>query len=248
MNIIADTHCHTIASTHAYSTIEEMVRAAKVEGLYAIAITDHGRSMPGAPGKWYFENLIVLPRFLDDVLLIRGIEANVIDFEGNLDIDDFILSRVDWIVASMHRETLRSSGDVDECTEAWMNIAKNPRVNVIGHSGSEFFKFDYEKVIPEFGRTGKLVEINNNSFKVRKEAILNCKKIVQLCKKYEVPVVVNSDAHFSSQVGKVDNALELLREVDFPNELIVNSSVEKFKNYLKKFTCVLEEPCTTTIE
>ena len=42
MEIIADLHTHTIASTHAYSTITEMVQAASAKNLYAIAITDHG--------------------------------------------------------------------------------------------------------------------------------------------------------------------------------------------------------------
>lgn len=62
MNLIADTHTHTTASTHAYSTLQENVHAAAQKGLYAVAVTDHGALMPGAPGKWYFENLCVIPR------------------------------------------------------------------------------------------------------------------------------------------------------------------------------------------
>ena len=52
--IIADLHTHTLASTHAYSSLTEMVRAASERGLYAIAITDHGKAMPGSPRDWYF--------------------------------------------------------------------------------------------------------------------------------------------------------------------------------------------------
>ena len=51
-NIIADLHTHSLASTHAYSTIREMVDSAAEKGLKAIAITDHARTMPGAPGPW----------------------------------------------------------------------------------------------------------------------------------------------------------------------------------------------------
>lgn len=56
MKIIADLHTHTVASTHAYSTLQEMVTAASEMGLSAIAVTDHGVEMPGAPkaGTWYF--------------------------------------------------------------------------------------------------------------------------------------------------------------------------------------------------
>ena len=55
MRIIADTHCHTIASTHAYSTWMENIHAAKEAGLSYLAITDHGPTMPGSPGRWYFK-------------------------------------------------------------------------------------------------------------------------------------------------------------------------------------------------
>ncbi len=233
MEIIADMHCHTIASTHAYSTIEEMIKRASEKGLYAIGITDHARAMPGAPGKWYFENMgNVIPEVLDGVRVIKGIETNVIDYEGNLDTDEITLNRLEWVIASMHEITLKPNYDKDRCTNAWLNVAKNPYVNVIGHSGAVEFEFNYEKVIPEFGRNGKLVEINNKSFQARSEGVKNCKKIAELCKKYSVNVILDSDSHFSLQVGVVNDAIRLLEEINFPEELIINSSKTRFNKYL----------------
>ena len=52
-NIIADLHTHTLASTHAYSTVQEMAVSAREKGLFALALTDHARTMPGAPGPWF---------------------------------------------------------------------------------------------------------------------------------------------------------------------------------------------------
>ena len=54
MHIVADLHTHTIASTHAYSTVYEMVRGAKAKGLIAIGITDHGPDMKDGPHEWHF--------------------------------------------------------------------------------------------------------------------------------------------------------------------------------------------------
>lgn len=39
---VADLHCHTVASTHAYSTVGELAQAAASQGLSAVACTDHG--------------------------------------------------------------------------------------------------------------------------------------------------------------------------------------------------------------
>ncbi|HEX2985341.1 MAG TPA: phosphatase [Caproiciproducens sp.] len=239
MNLIADTHMHTVASTHAYSTVQEMVHAAAQKGLYAVAITDHGACMPGAPGKWYFENLKVIPRNLEGVLVLRGEEADVIDYDGNTDLIETDLDILDWVVASIHRPIMKEKNPtVEQVTNAWMNIARNPRVNVIGHSGTAEFAYDFEKVIPEFGRNGKLVELNESSFVWRQKSLPNCKKIMELCKKHSVPIIVNTDSHFSTQVGCFNHSLKLLEELDFPEELVVNSSVERFQSYLKQYTRV----------
>lgn len=241
MNIIADTHCHTIASGHAYSTIEELIRVAVQKNLYAIAITDHGRLMPGSPAKWYFKNLHAIPHKVNNVLILRGIEANVYDYDGNLDIDPEEINELDWVIASMHKHILPPPKSQDQCTEAWLKIAKNPKVNVIAHSGSQLYKYDYEKVIPEFGANGKLVEINNATFNIRRDFIKNCKTIAQVCMKHYVPIVVNSDAHSSFQVGEHSNALAMLKEINFPDELIINANVNRFKNYLKKYNLIGDE-------
>ncbi|MDR3178704.1 MAG: phosphatase [Oscillospiraceae bacterium] len=240
MGIIADTHCHTIVSGHAYSSLLEMVLSAAKQNLWAIAITDHGRSTPNSPGPWYFENLSTgVPNIVEKVRVLKGIEANVWDYDGNLDASNMLLSSLDWVVSSMHPETLQVVDDIDACTNAWLNVAKNPYVNVIGHSGDHRYKYDYEKVIPEFGKNGKLVEINNGSFKVRKRSIENCIKIAIVCRDYKVPVILNSDAHFSTQVGDVGLAEKLLKEINFPEELIVNSNLERFKKYLSEYTSFL---------
>jgi putative hydrolase len=214
-----------------------MVDFAKKQNLMAIAITDHSRGMPGSPNDWYFKNMNVLPKVIEDIYFLKGVEVNVCDQTGYLDMDNFTMSCLNWVVASMHEETLfQFRFDFEACTNAWLNVAKSPYVNVIGHSGMEEFKYDYEKVIPEFGKNGKLVEINNNSFRIRRGSSTNCKKIAELCKKHKVPVVLNSDAHCAFQVGNMENSIKMLNEIDFPEELIVNANEQRFVNYLKQYT------------
>ncbi|MEF1307797.1 phosphatase, partial [Vibrio owensii] len=74
MDIVIDSHTHTIASGHAYSTILENALSAKNKGLKLLCTTDHAPEMPGAPHYWYFNNQRILPRFLHDVGILRGVE------------------------------------------------------------------------------------------------------------------------------------------------------------------------------
>jgi putative hydrolase len=248
MNIIADTHMHTIASTHAYSTLQEMVHAAAGKGLYAVAITDHGVNIPGAPGTWYFHNLRVVPHTIEGVLVLRGEETNIIDYEGNTDLDLKDFQSLDWVIASIHDVCMpEERPTIEAVTNLWLQIAKNPNINVIGHSGLVEYPYDYEAVIPEFGRNGKLVELNEGTFLVRKKSVSNCKTIMELCKKHNVPIVVNTDSHFSTQVGCFENSLKLLDELDFPEELVINSDVVRFQTYLKQYSRVFSDPLLNTI-
>jgi putative hydrolase len=54
-----------------------------------------------------------------------------------------------------------------------------------------------------------------------------------LCKRYEVPVILGSDAHISFDIANYEHLYPLLQETEFPEELIVNRSVELFRKHLK---------------
>ena len=57
-------------------------------------------------------------------------------------------------------------------------------------------------------------------------------EILRLCKQYEVPVILGSDAHISFDIATYDHALELVKETEFPESLILNTDVARFKQYL----------------
>lgn len=235
MKIIADLHTHTNACTHAYSTIEEMVAAAAEKGLSAIAITDHGRAMEGAPGAYYFESILAVPKDILGVRVLKGMEANIIDYNGTLDASDELLAKLEWVVASMHSITLFEKPSIEKCTQAYLAMCDNPNVHVLGHSGQPYYAYDYETVVKRCVETSTLMEINNASFSgFRYESIPNCVNIAQLCKKYGARIVVDTDAHFSSKVGEVSDALKMLKEIDFPPQLVVNSSLENLHEYFKE--------------
>lgn len=234
MKIIADLHTHSTASTHAYATITEMTNEAKKMGLFALAITDHARTMPGAPGPFYFESLCILPQYFNDVRLLAGIEANICDYNGNIDVEKSLQNKLEWIVASLHTLTIEGEADFEKCTNTYLKLAENPNVNVIGHSGSDYFKYDYEKVIPVFAKEGKLIEINDSAFRYNKEHKPNCIKIAELCKKYKARICINTDSHFTHTLGRAYETIKELEKINFPEYLIVNANVDNLKNYFRE--------------
>lgn len=102
MKFVADMHTHTLASDHAYSTISENAASAAKAGLSYLGMTDHCINMEDSPHIWHFCNMGVIPHFLSGVRIIKGVEADLTGYNGELDINDDIYYNVEWINASMH--------------------------------------------------------------------------------------------------------------------------------------------------
>ncbi len=232
MKIIADTHTHTVASGHAYGTIAENAMEAKEKGLRFLASTDHTGILPGAPCDNYFSCQTNLPDSIAGVYLLRGCEVNILNDSGALDLPDSILADLEWVIGSMHKESM-TPGCPESYMRAWLNVLHNPMVDVLGHMGDGRFEFDYEQVVRACKETGTLIEINSHSFSARAKSNENCRKIALLCMKYKVPVVVGSDAHSSYQVGDFDDALRMLEEISFPEDLVLNADFDRFSDFLR---------------
>ena len=227
MKIIADTHTHTLACSHAYSTLQENIAAAKAKGLKFIANTEHAPAIPGAPIAWNISKQHMIPDVVDGIVVLKGCEVNIMDYTGKLDLTEKVLGRLDWVIASYHTVCCPPA-TVPEHTAGWLAVAQNPLVDVIGHCGDDRYAFDHERVIRAFAQNGKIVEINSHSFHARAGSAENCRQIALLCKQYRVPVVVSSDAHFSTMVGQVEASVAMLEEIDFPQELILNADYDRF--------------------
>lgn len=232
MKIIGDTHTHTSACQHAYSTITENAARARLLGHRFLALTDHAPTMLGCPHEWYFINLPrFIPRTLDGVVMLRGCEANILE-DGTLDLNDNTLKPLDWVIASMHGGIMPTGLSQQTYTDLWLKIAENPYVDCIGHMGQEKYKPDYEKVLTAFAKNNKVVEINNSSPVSRPGCEDNCREIVGLCKKLGVKLVLSSDSHFYETIGNVDWAASLVTDEDYPQRDILNLDYHRFAGWL----------------
>ena len=125
MKIELDVHTHTIASGHAFSTLQEMVQAASEKGLKLLGITEHAPGIPGSCSPIYFRNLYVVPRRMYGVDLLLGAEINILDCEGNIDMDEFYLNLLDLRIAGIH-SLLYAGVNPEENTTGMGQAIANP--------------------------------------------------------------------------------------------------------------------------
>lgn len=234
MKIELDVHTHTIASGHAFSTIQEMAQAAADKGLKLLGITEHSPGIPGSCAPIYFRNLYIVPRNMYGIELMLGAEINILDTEGNLDFDEHYLNMLDIRIAGIH-SLCYTPGTPEENTQGMINTIANPYIHIISHPGDGTAKLLFEPIVQAAKEHHTLLEINNSSLRPSRhkvEARPNNLEILRLCKQYEVPVILGSDAHISFDIATYNFAMELVNETEFPEELIINTSIKKFKDYL----------------
>lgn len=234
MKDIMDLHSHTIVSGHAYNTLYEMVRSASDKGLSLLGVTEHAPGIPGACHPFYFINFKVVPRELYGVRLMLGCELNIIDYLGSVDLEPRFLRGLDFGIASIH-DPCFTSGTVAQNTSAYLGAMKHPSVQIIGHPDDGRFPVDYETLVCAAKEEHVLLEVNSSSLHPqsnRKNAHENYLTMLELCKKHKASIVLDSDAHCEADVGNHSRAYDLLKEVDFPEELVVNTSLENAASYI----------------
>ena len=203
-------------------------------GLELIGITDHAPAMPGVNTGRYFFNLRAVPDHLFGIEIMCGAEFNILNFEGEMDIPLDHQETYDIGIASLHKPCI-TPGTLEENTAAYVNAMENPHVNIIGHPGEPKYPIDVRELVSAAIRTKCVLEINEASlipggFRAGGEETIA--SIMKLCKKENYPVVLGSDAHFFTHIGDFTNCLRLIEELKFPEELVLNTSVEFFKEVI----------------
>ena len=235
LKITTDLHTHTVASGHAYSTVDEMAKGAFVKGLKLIAITDHGPQMPGGPHIYHFGNLAVVPDKLYGVRIIKGVEANILD-QGELDLDAEALNRLDFVSAGIHRLTGHSLGNKEDYTQATIKAMDNPYLDMITHPVQKEYPLDLERVAEAAAEKNVILELNASSYSPKKDHTRGIRsqsiKLLKLAKQYGFKIAVNSDAHFHDEIGEYSSLNFIFESEDFDKELIMNRSVKSVLNYL----------------
>lgn len=235
-----DLHTHSVASGHGTTnTITDMAKKAAERGMLALGISDHGPKTPGACGESYFRSLPLAPRHRQGIDMYYGIEANIVDTEGRLDISDAVLAKLDYVIASIHTQSFHAPSAADY-TQPYINAMKNPYVKIIGHPDDAHFPIDTERLVQAASYYHVILEVNEASLApdgYRGDARAIMFQLLTLCREYGHPILISSDSHGKEGIGNAPYAMELITAAGYPMEGILNfKPVEAFLQYRNQNT------------
>ena len=231
-----DPHLHCIASGHGTThTITDLAKQAREQHLSMIGLTDHGPATMHSGRVSYFRNLKYAPKNRCGVEILYGVELNILDYKGNIDLDYETLESLDYAIISMHPQNIRP-GSTEENTFAYVNAMKHPKVKIVGHCDDTKYPVDYQALVLAAKHYGVVLELNNSSLSpegYRGDTRSNARSILYWCRYYRHPIVLSSDSHGKENVGDFRYAIELIKEDEFPEELILNTSTKRFKSFIE---------------
>ena len=160
--------------------------------------------------------------------LLCGVEANVCDVQGTLDLSEHYLQKLDYAIVSLHPFAY-TAGSRKENTYASIRGFMNPYVKILGHPDDSRFPLDYDLLVREAREAGVVPEVNNSSLDPRSSrqgGRENITELLKTCMKYGQPVIMGTDSHICYAVGNFTEAEALMREIGFPRELVLNYDPE----------------------
>lgn len=231
--LILDIHTHSLASGHAYGTPRENAIAARDKGLVGLGMSEHAPGTPGTCDPIYFTNLRAIPRNLYGVHIYFGVENNVLS-DGTMTLPEHILSGLDYGIVGIHGTCYENQG-IEKNTDNLIRCMQHPKIFFISHPDDGTWPLDYERLVPAAKECGVALEMNNSTVRGgwKKNCIENIRTYLTLCMKHRTFIYVGSDAHDPSQIGRFDEAVKLLDDFGFDESLILNTSEEKFREFIQ---------------
>ena len=223
MNIVADLHTHTLRSGHGFDTTRTLCDFAVRKGLKGIAITDHGPGIAGGPDPIYFMSMKRMTQGIDlPIRIIYGVEDDIKNRKGDLTLPQYIRNDMEIVLTGLHPFSWIANQSRYVQTNAVINTMNKGLVKIFTHPVSTFYEIEIDPVID--AAVANKVAMELNATKLGNRDLIT--GYLEKCAKKSAAIVVNSDAHIGEEVGAFDEALRILRDVGFPEELVVNQSKE----------------------
>lgn len=240
MCVIADYHTHTVYS-HGKGTIEDNVLAALSKGLRTVGITDHGPGhfFIGLRGIAAFRRMQAeierLQKKYPQIEILFGVEANIVDIDGTIDVPSVILRELDLLLVGYHklvrpRSFAAAALGAQNFLSGWIGrysqkqrelntaaitaaVRRYP-IDAITHPGLQI-DIDTVELAHVCKARGTMLEINSSYGK-------ELDPYIKAALPTGVTFVINSDAHTPQRVGDFSQAYDLVRRIGVPYSRIAN--------------------------
>jgi histidinol phosphatase-like PHP family hydrolase len=221
-----DLHIHSSYSDGLDPPLR-IIEAAKEKQLELIAITDHAPELSVGIKPFKIPSLLAEVKRLQKeeagVQVLLGMEANVINLEGAIDLDELVLKQLDFVIAGIHY--VRGVSSPKELAHGYLqrafNVIKRHHFQVLAHPfflHRDLLPFLLPEEIEEFLdlaiSKGVAMEVN---VKYRNPS----DEFIRQCLHHGIKFSVGSDAHRADEVGDIEWALGKLRKVGATKEDLI---------------------------
>lgn len=216
-HLLSDLHIHTIASGHAFNTVDEIFRYAEAEGYSLAGIADHGPNMEGAPRPGYFEMLSRLPGMYGRMKVLYGCEANILDTYGRIDVPESFVKTADYVIAGLHRRTSYSGSGESDNTKAMIAAMCSGKVDIISHPVSLWFRVNVREVVQAASVCNVMLESNKTVMLSAladedHDVISAYTELFSEAVAFGVSIIFGSDAHHISEMSFTDKECIIIQE------------------------------------
>ncbi len=230
-------HCHTTASDGSNS-VEELALTCRDAGYQWIGITDHSKAAAYAGGL-SADDLLRQADTIDAVnarglgiRVLKGIEADILG-TGELDYDDGVLGRLDFVIGSIHS---RFSMSREEMTARMLTAMDNPHLSIIGHPTGRLllsrdpYAIDMEAVISKAAATGVAIEINADPHRLDIDW-----RLLRQARDAGVAISIGADAHNLAGIRNIHFGVGIARKGWLTRADVLNTrTVEGFLEHVAR--------------
>lgn len=240
---IADFHTHTKYSSSDGGSILENALAAKKAGLETLGIADHGPANWGhfrLTGNAVFERILresrEVEREISGIKILAGVEANIVSYEGDLDVSLEIQHKLDQVLAGFHltvipnrlREGLkfavyRTLGDLspqlrrkarNENTKAIIEAVYKNGIDIITHPGL--------RISIDTSELARACAINETALEINSKHGAETVGFIKAAAAEGVKFAIGSDAHRPKDVGVLLPGIHAAQMAGLKADQIIN--------------------------
>jgi len=215
-----DLHVHSIRSLCGVHTLLEIVEIAAGKGIRSVNICDHGKASGRQIKFDVINNKRRCPRVIHStqgkpVTVLAGIEANILDINGNSDFLTDQAREFDLVSAGFHSmaKELASEKSPQTNTQALENYLRRYPLDILTHPCIAAFPLDTEKLVNLSVKYGFALGVNNTNLYLGKTDVDKLKDMIQLAREKGAALSENSDGHTFFEIGENEEIVKLLKEM-----------------------------------